>query len=152
MIKFVATPGPRLRYLTRQITTTTSGSPVDVDAFVVLTDPTNQTMIGAGDIASCSSAHDTETAALVSAALGDDPSTIVYTTGDNVYPQGDASLYTDCYEPTWGPFKDETRAIPGNHDYYHNPGAGPYFAYFGASAGPTTTGWYKMGRLKRWRI
>ena len=26
--------------------------------------------------------------------------------------------------------------MPGNHDYLNNPGAGPYFAYFGANAGP----------------
>ena len=40
--------------------------------------------------------------------------------------------------------------LPGNHDY-ESPGAAPYFAYFGASAGPSGLGYYSYD-LGAWHV
>jgi hypothetical protein len=131
--------------------TTTNNKPVDVDAFIVLSDAGDGHMVGAGDIATCTNTHDSETANLVSAVLGADANATAFTGGDNVYPDGAAANYTNCYEPSWGAFKARTRPIPGNHDYLNNPGAAPYFAYFGANAGPAGKGWYRY-ESGTWRV
>jgi 3',5'-cyclic AMP phosphodiesterase CpdA len=98
----------------------------------------------AGDIADCG-AGAAETAAL----LDDLPGTVL-TVGDNVYPTGSAADYRACYEPTWGRHKARTRPSPGNHDY-DQPRAAPYFAYFGANAGPEGRGYYSFD-LGAWHL
>src|SRR5215217_7183759 len=55
------------------------------------------TLVGAGDIASCSQTNDSATAR----RLGRIPGT-VFTLGDNVQGQGARSEFRDCYDPTWG--------------------------------------------------
>jgi acid phosphatase type 7 len=74
----------------------------------------------------------------------------VFTTGDNVYPDGTAAEFTNCYDPAWGELKTRTRPSPGNHDY-HVPGASGYFGYFGSAAGPAGQGYYAYD-LGTWRI
>jgi hypothetical protein len=93
-------------------------------------------LVGAGDIADCSSDGDEATAKLLDEIDG-----IVITLGDNAYPDGTASDFSECYEPSWGRHLSRTRPALGNHDY-HSSGATPYFAYFGARAGPTGQGYY----------
>jgi hypothetical protein len=100
---------------------------------------------GAGDIAG-SSRGAVSTAALLDQI---DPD-VVYTTGDNAYPDGSAADYASFYDPTWGRFKAKTRPVPGNHDY-HQAGAGPYFDYFGALAGERGKGYYAYS-LGSWRL
>jgi hypothetical protein len=98
-------------------------------------------LVGAGDIADCGRTQDTATAALI----GAQPATAnVFTIGDNVYPNGTAAEFTNCYDTTWGPYKARTRPSVGNHDYGNgtNPGAPNYFAYFGANAGDPALGYY----------
>ena len=102
------------------------------------------TLVGAGDIASCSSGADSKSAALIKSIPG-----IVFTAGDNVYPYGSAANYAKCYGPTWGAFKKRTRPVVGNHDYEHNPAA--YFAYFGARAGQPGRGYYAYD-VGTWRV
>jgi PKD repeat protein len=103
--------------------------------------------IGAGDIASCSSSYrDEATAAIIDRY----PGAAVYTLGDNAYPDGTAAQYSQCYDPTWGRFKDRTHPAPGNHDY-HVTGAAGYFGYFGALAGPAGRGYYSYD-LGGWHI
>jgi hypothetical protein len=102
-------------------------------------------LVGAGDIASCGLTADTATAKLVSAVAG-----TVFTAGDNAYESGSAADFTNCYDPTWGPFRERTYPVPGNHDY-ETSGASGYFDYFGARAGPVGTGWYAYD-LGSWRI
>jgi hypothetical protein len=92
-------------------------------------------LVGAGDIADCD-LNAEATARLLDAIGG-----TVFTLGDNAYPRGTEQEFRQCYEPTWGRHKDRTRPAPGNHDY-ESPGAGPYFDYFGASAGPPGLGYY----------
>ena len=102
--------------------------------------------VGAGDIAECNPQNqDGATAALIEAL----PDAQVFTLGDNAYPDGAAADYT-CYQATWGRFKDRTHPIPGNHEY-HQPGAAPYFAYFGAGAGPAGSGYYSYD-LGSWHV
>ncbi|HYI20994.1 MAG TPA: metallophosphoesterase [Candidatus Limnocylindrales bacterium] len=124
----------------------TLGSTVDLDAFVVLTDATPETLVGAGDIASCADNDDEGTADVVAGVDG-----IVFTAGDNVYPNGSAANFANCYDPSWGAFKDRTRPVPGNHEYFNVPGATGYFDYFGESAGPAGRGWYRYA-AGTWRI
>ncbi|SHF82753.1 CBM96 family carbohydrate-binding protein [Streptoalloteichus hindustanus] len=101
-------------------------------------------LVGAGDIATSGSA-DSATANLLDGISG-----TVFTAGDNAYPDGTASDFTNYYNPTWGRHKARTRPSPGNHDY-HTPGASGYFNYFGANAGDPAKGYYSYD-LGNWHV
>ena len=103
--------------------------------------------IGAGDIADCGNTNDAATAALINAI----PNVPVFTLGDNAYPHGTASDYSNCYNPTWGAFKSRTHPSAGNKEYDNSANAAPYFAYFGAAAGPSGLGYYSFD-LGSWHI
>jgi hypothetical protein len=102
-------------------------------------------LVGAGDIANCDAIEDSATAALLDAIDG-----TVFAAGDNAYFSGSGDEYANCYEPTWGRHKSRTRPAPGNHEYV-SPGAAPYYAYFGANAGPSGRGYYSYD-LGAWHI
>ena len=93
-------------------------------------------LVGAGDIAECDQPGSEATARLLDTIDGS-----IFTTGDNAYFHGTASDFRDCYDSTWGRHKFRTRPTPGNHEY-EQPGAAPYFAYFGGAAGPPGLGYY----------
>jgi hypothetical protein len=103
-------------------------------------------LVGAGDIASCNSTGDEATAALLDSIPG-----TVLAAGDLVYPVGAPKYFEECYEPSWGQFKDRTRPAVGNHEYYYAPGAPGYFAYFGSRAGEPWKGYYSYD-LGTWHI
>jgi hypothetical protein len=111
------------------------------------------TLVGAGDIAQCSggalNSKANATAKLLD-GIPRDPSTTVFTTGDNVYETGSASDFANCYNPTWGRHKDRTRPVPGNHEYGTTNATG-YFGYFGAAAGEIGKGWYSYD-LGAWHV
>lgn len=114
-----------------------------------------QTLIAAGDIAYClkePAAHSAaeRTARLVEWLLRSAPDAQVLTLGDNVYEDGTRAEFQECYEPTWGRFKQRTWATPGNHDY-GSPDAQPYFEYFGDRAGPNRRGFYRVS-LGDWTL
>ncbi|HEX7123430.1 MAG TPA: hypothetical protein VF178_13725, partial [Gemmatimonadaceae bacterium] len=99
-------------------------------------------LIGAGDIASCYSRGDEQTAALVDSLLRANHAAsveaAVFTVGDNAYPRGHSRDFRTCFGPSWG---DTSKLImtrlyptPGNHEYLSSD-AKPYFEYFGARAG-----------------
>jgi calcineurin-like phosphoesterase family protein len=98
------------------------------------------TMVGAGDIASCSSSGDEATARLLAGIRG-----TVFTTGDNAYESGTPAQFTNCYRHSWGRHKGRTKPTPGNHEY-HTRGASGYFNYFGAAAGKPGRGYYSYNR------
>jgi acid phosphatase type 7 len=102
-------------------------------------------LVAAGDIASCASSGDETTANLLVAVDG-----MVITLGDNAYEQGSAENYRECYDPTWGRFKDRTLPIPGNHEY-ETEGAEGYFDNFGDAAGDPSKGYYSYD-LAGWHI
>ncbi len=102
-------------------------------------------LVGAGDIARCHSKSDARTADLVAAIPGR-----VFAAGDLAYPRGSTKDFRNCYDPSWGAFRKRTSPAVGNHEY-EQPGAKPYFAYFGKRAGPSGKGWYAYD-LGTWRI
>jgi len=89
------------------------------------------TLVGAGDIANCNTVEDSATGDLIRAM----PDATVFALGDNAYASGTPEDYNNCYDPTWGTFKDRTKPVPGNHDYL-TAGAAGYYGYFGAIATP----------------
>jgi hypothetical protein len=93
-------------------------------------------LVGAGDIASCSSSGDEATAKLLDGISG-----TVFTIGDNAYSSGTATQFKNCYDPTWGRHKARTKPAPGNHEYL-TAGASGYFGYFGVAAGDPSKGYY----------
>jgi acid phosphatase type 7 len=114
-----------------QETGDTGPSAIEVNAATA----TVVTLSGAGDIAKCPGQ-----AGATAKLLATIPGTI-FTLGDNVYPDGNAAMYSSCYGTTWGRFRTRTRPSPGNHDYL-TAGATPYFNYFGSAAGPRGRGYY----------
>jgi hypothetical protein len=110
-----------------------------------VTQGTVETLIGAGDIASCAYTTDSQTATLLDNEWG-----TVVALGDNAYLKGTGAQYQDCYGPTWGRHLKRTRPVPGNHEY-ETANASGYFGYFGARAGTRGQGWYAYDR-GAWRI
>jgi hypothetical protein len=102
-------------------------------------------LVGAGDIANCSTTGDEYTADLL-----DDIDGTVFTTGDNAYEGGTDAEFANCYEPTWGRHKARTYPSPGNHEY-HTGSAFGYFNYFGAAAGDPSQGYYSYN-LGSWHV
>jgi acid phosphatase type 7 len=102
-------------------------------------------LVGAGDIAECDSHGHNVTADLLDSIPG-----TVFTAGDNAYGDGTAAEFAHCYHPSWGRHKARTRPSPGNHDY-ETAGGAPYFAYFGANAGPAGRGYYSYD-LGDWHV
>jgi hypothetical protein len=105
--------------------------------------PTSFTVVAAGDIAECFGGPASASAAARTAALVTRDDALVLTLGDNVYQDGTPAEFANCFDPTWGAFKDRIRAGIGNHDTY-TPGAAGYFGYFGAQAGPDRRGYYSF--------
>jgi hypothetical protein len=87
-------------------------------------------LVGAGDIVNCNDESAYSTAELVESIPG-----TVFTLGDNAYNQGTTQQFNDCYDPTWGRFKDRTAPVVGNHEY-KTAGAEGYYTYFGIDASP----------------
>ena len=123
----------------------TVGSAVASAGVTVGPRPASATLVGAGDIASCSSGGDEATAKLLDAIPG-----TVFTAGDNAYENGAAADYANCYAPSWGRHKSRTRPAPGNHEY-STSGAAGYFGYFGSAAGDAGKGYYSYN-LGAWHV
>jgi hypothetical protein len=102
-------------------------------------------LVGAGDIASCSSSGDEATANLLDSISG-----TIFTLGDNAYDSGTTTEYTNCYNPTWGRHKARTFPAPGNHAY-NTTGATGYYNYFGSAAGDPAKGYYSYD-VGAWHI
>jgi Big-like domain-containing protein/calcineurin-like phosphoesterase family protein len=125
--------------------TATSGSVTGSSAITVTTVSADPVLVGAGDIASCSSSGDEATATLLDGIAG-----TVVTLGDNAYDNGTSTEYTNCYGPSWGRHKARTRPSPGNHEYNTTNATG-YYGYFGSAAGDPTKGYYSYD-LGNWHI
>ena len=119
-----------------------SGALPLVPAATADTVPGDQVLLAAGDVAKCDAQGDEATAALIESRLA--ANTTVVMLGDGAYPDGDLAHYTDCYDPSWGRFKDRTRPSTGNHEYAtaQTQQAQGYFDYWGAAAGPRPGGYY----------
>jgi hypothetical protein len=105
-------------------------------------------LIGAGGICVGGSIASAQaTAALILAR----PNDVVFTAGDNSNENGSAAQYANCFDKTWGRFKDRIHPVPGNHDYMTS-GACPYYSYFGAAAGPAGKGYYSYDLANDWHV
>ncbi len=102
-------------------------------------------VVAAGDIASCRTEGDEATAELVEGIDG-----TVLALGDEAYPRGTTANFEECYGPSWGRFKERTKPVPGNHEYY-TQGARGYFEYFGETAGDPEGGYYSY-ELGSWHV
>jgi acid phosphatase type 7 len=137
-----------------QITATPLAIPPTVTQTPVVAEGESAVLVGSGDIASCVLNGDEATAALLDEILAeaDESATeaVVFTTGDNAYESGTAEEFLNCYDPSWGRFRERTRPTPGNHDYV-TTGASAYFEYFGDNAGDRGVGYYSYA-LGAWHI
>lgn len=115
-------------------------------------------MIGAGDIGSCSSTGDEQTARLVDSVLRADSiadvDDVVFTLGDNAYPNANDRDFANCFRTSWG---DSTKRImqhirpsPGNHEH-RTERAAPYYRFFGERAGDPDKGYYAYD-IGEWRV
>jgi hypothetical protein len=104
------------------------------------------TVLAAGDIANCNTTGDIATAAIINGI----PGAAVLALGDEAYPDGTATDFANCYNPTWGTFKNRTHPTTGNHEYLTS-GATGYFNYYGSVAGDPKKGYYSFN-LGAWHI
>ncbi|MET1232078.1 MAG: right-handed parallel beta-helix repeat-containing protein [Candidatus Limnocylindrales bacterium] len=107
--------------------------------------PAPVTVLAAGDIGECGGKGDERTAALLAAHEG-----TILPLGDLAYESGTTKQFADCFGSSWGVHRERMRPVPGNHDY-ETPGAAPYYAYFGKTAGDPDEGWYAYD-LGAWRL
>ncbi|MFL5750463.1 MAG: LamG-like jellyroll fold domain-containing protein, partial [Chloroflexota bacterium] len=93
-------------------------------------------LVGAGDIADCARTQDEATGLVLRGVAG-----TVFTAGDNVYQDGLATEFANCYDPAWGAggVKARTHPAPGNHDW-NTGNLNGYLGYFGTNAGDPATG------------
>jgi hypothetical protein len=89
-------------------------------------------LVGASDIATCTSPGTAATASVVDTIAG-----TVFTAGDNLADT--AGTYARCFDPYWGRFKSRMHVTLGERDYDHGEAA---FDYFGDLAGPRGRGYY----------
>lgn len=78
------------------------------------------TLVGAGDIAKCGEIGSAQTASVILREIEARKgiSITVFTLGDNAYENGTIDDYKNCYDGTWGQFKEYTKIVTfGNHDY-----------------------------------
>jgi len=107
---------------------------------------TTFTLVGAGDIAGCDNLGGAQaTAALIEVIPG-----TVFAAGDLAYDRGTISEFRNCYQPTWGKFKDRTKPAPGNHEYNGSSAIG-YFQYWDGQAGDAKRGYYSYD-LGAWHV
>ncbi len=76
------------------------------------TAPRPPTLVAVGDIASCASNGDEQTAALVKRLPG-----TIAVLGDIAYDDGSSADFAHCFDPSWGPLVPRIRAALGNHEY-----------------------------------
>jgi hypothetical protein len=147
----VATAALAGLWVARSVATPTPRDPLDLDSLasyppIAVESPGGSvTLSGAGDIVRCDEDRDEATAALL-----DDLPGWVFTAGDNVYDDGTAREFEECYGPSWGRHRERTLPAPGNHDFKTRRAAG-YFGYFGERAGDPRAGWYATD-LGAWRL
>ena len=104
-----------------------------------------ETILVAGNIATCGTTNDEATATLLDNLAG-----TIFTLGDNAFPNGSAEAYHNCYDPSWGRHKARTYAALGNHEY-NSGDATASFDYFGSRVGPRDLGYYSV-ELGNWHI
>lgn len=103
-------------------------------------------LLAAGDIAECDHQGDEATARI----LARYPQATIAALGDLAYQQGTTAQFEDCYDPSWGKFKDRTRPATGNHDQSTKNAQG-YWDFFGSRGGPYDKYYYSYD-LGSWHV
>lgn len=116
---------------------------------------TEQVMLAIGDSAGPPAKNPgaAAVAALATNLMYRDPNAIALFLGDNAYNRGTQEEYDQYFVPRYGgdPFKDRSRACPGNHDYL-TFGAAPYFRVFGEEAAGTPSRSYYSFDVGGWHV
>jgi hypothetical protein len=108
-------------------------------------------LMAAGDVAKCVATLPPPASGEWTAKLIEtEPTATVLMLGDGTYEEGTLAQYTNCYELSWGRFKNRTKPAPGNHEY-RTAGAAGYFDYFGPLAGDRDKGYYSFD-VGAWHI
>jgi hypothetical protein len=107
-------------------------------------------LVGAGDIAECGTEGDEATASLLDEVVEQHPDAVVFTTGDNAYPDGSYDEYVECYGPSWGRHKSRTRPAVGNHEFKQTKAEG-YNRYWRAAGGEFDLYYYSYD-VAEWHI
>lgn len=103
-------------------------------------------VIAVGDIGMCSErATVARTAALVDRFPGP-----LLLAGDLAYMHGSIQNFQECFDPSWGRFRDRWRPVPGNHEYETAFAAG-FRQYFGDSGGTNGRTFYSF-RAGDWLV
>lgn len=102
-------------------------------------------LLATADAALCDTSGDEAVSRILDTQPG-----ILAIAGDTEQNDGRAEEFAGCYDPTFGRFKHRTRPAIGDHEY-RTPGAGPYWDYFGAAAGPRSKGWYSYD-VGNWHV
>jgi acid phosphatase type 7 len=103
-------------------------------------------LLAAGDIAECDHEGDEATADI----LAEYPNTTIAPLGDLAYEEGTRAQFENCYDPSWGRFKDRTRPATGNHEHLTTDAQG-YWDYFGSRGGPYDKYYYSYD-LGAWHV
>jgi acid phosphatase type 7 len=114
-----------------------SVTPTPIPAAVYLT--------GAGDISFCDLDTDEETAALLEDVPG-----LIFTLGDTQYDGSTYDTYMNCFDKSWGKYKDRMIPVVGNHEY-ENPNAAGFYDYFDNELDPERRGYYSMN-IGAWHV
>ena len=115
-------------------------------------------LVGTGDIAVCGTSYDEATARIVDSISREDSASkvedAVFTTGDNVYPNGAKVNFDRCWTPSWGDTSKRImrwiRPTIGNHDLDNGFGEA-YYDLFGKNAGAKGKGYYAYD-LGAWKV
>lgn len=130
----------------QKIATQKSRQPARTAKKKVVDEAKEFTLVGAGDIAWCGNLLGAEATAKIIEQI---PGT-VFAAGDLAYNGGTWEEFQNCFEPTWGKFKDRTKPAAGNHEY-NGSGASGYFRYWGDLAGDPKKGYYSYD-LGAWHV
>jgi hypothetical protein len=141
------TPNTSYSYRVRAITATDS-SAWSATATATTTGTVNTpafTMVGAGEITSCTSVGAVQTANIIKGMLSD-TSVVVFTAGNNLTDSVPRGMFQDCFGPKWGEFKDRTFFAIGDEDYWGGRGSSDVYSYLGSRTGPAGKGWFSFDR------
>jgi acid phosphatase type 7 len=137
-------PGSSARWANAAPAVTRAGDPVVVAAGDIACDPADTDYNGGNGTALRCQQRATSDSVIAQAPDA------VLPLGDEQYEVGSLAAFQAAYDPTWGRFKNISHPAAGNHEYETTNASG-YFAYFGASAGPTGKGWYSYS-IGQWHV
>lgn len=150
-----ATVAPTAKNTTKKSTTPTANSATSSTSSTAETPAATDTaapvapspwrVVAIGDIADCTKITDDEVATLVKSYQSN-----ILILGDNAYPDGSATDFSNCFVPIYGDAKARSYPTPGNHEY-RTAGAAGYYGYWGSQAGDPAKGYYSFSNAG-WHI